>query len=128
MQKILALLTLIICLACFSAKAQKANCGKFHNGTFKMTYDGKTDTVIRAGAMQTELFNGTNKGTFNVKWVDDCSYTLIPTPETIKNNPGMPANMVVTVTLSNADKKACTQTITNNLTAEVITMHVEKIK
>lgn len=128
MRKILAVLLVMLCFGCVNAHAQKLSCGKFHNGTFRMEHDGMVDTVIRAGAIQTELFNNTKKGTFNVKWTEECTYTLIPTEETLKNEPNMPRNMVVTVKLSNTVKNTCTQTITNNLTAEIITMDVEKIK
>ena len=128
MRKIVSALLIMLCFACVNAHAQKLNCSKFHNGTFKMTFDGKTDTVIRAGAIQTELFNNTNKGTFNVKWTDECTYTLIPTAETLKKETGMPPNMVVTVKITATAKNTYTQTITNNLTAEVMTMDVEKIK
>lgn len=128
MRKLLAVLLLALCFACVKAQAQRLSCSKFHNGTFRMMHDGMVDTVIRKVAIQTELFNNTKKGTFNVKWIEECTYTLIPTEETLKNEPNMPRSMIVTVKLSNAVKNTCTQTITNNLTGEVITMDVEKIK
>jgi len=127
MRKILILTACMLCIACMHTFAQTLNCKKFKNGTFKTSYDGIIDTVIRNGALQTELTNSAHKGSFNVKWIDECTYTLTPTAETLNEQPDLP-NGVVTVKITAIDKNTCKQTITSTFSAQVITMDVEKIK
>lgn len=69
--------------------AQKMDCKKFKNGTFKLVdkTTGTTFIIKRKGTIQTEeIEGGAHKYSFHVDWIDDCSYMIKATEETIKLN------------------------------------------
>lgn len=71
------------------ASAQKLDCKKFKNGTFKLVdkTTGTTYIIKRKGTIQTEEIEGAeSKYSFQVDWIDDCSYMLKATEETLKRN------------------------------------------
>jgi len=102
MKKIL--FVLLILTVCFIVKsnAQSTNCKKFKNGTFKMTYQGKSGIIKRNGNIQDEYFDGSKIPTmsFTVKWLNDCTYTLDPTAATRKKNPAIPKDGIMTVKIT----------------------------
>lgn len=83
----------------FNAKAQAPDCKKFRNGTFKMTFEGKKGLIRRTGNIQEEFLNGDGKPTmtFTVNWLNDCTYTLTPTPATRKAYKDIPDNGIMRV-------------------------------
>jgi hypothetical protein len=63
------------------------DCKIYKNGTFKLvdTEKGKTYLIKRKGAVQEEKLVGEEgKVLFDVTWINDCSYTLHPTKESIE--------------------------------------------
>ena len=103
MKKLLFCLLINMCL-CFIAQAQKLDCNKYHNGTFKIkaTEDFPEEvTIERHGSEQTETTGSGFKASFYVKWIDDCTYTL--QLKKIINNPQnlqFPADTIVTVSIT----------------------------
>lgn len=91
MKKIVTLLLLICSLFSFElGMAQKNNCKKFKNGTFKLVDEnsGTTYIIERKGKLQIEHIKGSDqKLTFNVEWLDECTYLITPTKETLKIKP-----------------------------------------
>ena len=68
------------------ASAQKLDCKKFKNGTFKLVdkSTGTTFIIKRKGAIQTEEIEGESRSlSFTIKWIDDCKYTVLATQETL---------------------------------------------
>ena len=56
----------------------KLTCSKFRTGKFEvMAADGLVMTIDRTENLQTETINGVSSK-YDVVWVDDCSYKLIP--------------------------------------------------
>jgi len=69
--------------------AQKLDCKKIKNGTFKLVdkTTGTTFIIKRKGSIQTEEIVGEDgKYSFQVVWIDDCSYTIKATQETLRRN------------------------------------------
>ncbi|AXG74819.1 hypothetical protein DVK85_11490 [Flavobacterium arcticum] len=84
-------ITLLLCLLLSSLSIySQSNCADFKNGTFKFT-DKETNRVciiIREGNKQIEKMEDTQDKSYDfaIKWTDSCTYTVTPTPATIKKN------------------------------------------
>ncbi len=68
-----------------TAFAQKIPCTQYHEGTFKVTdpKSKKVCIITRKGDVQTERMEESDETyDFNLVWLDDCTYTLTPTPAT----------------------------------------------
>lgn len=67
----------------------QSKCAQFREGKFKVT-DPKTKKVClitREGETQTEKLEEAEEAfTFDIKWLDDCTYTLTPTAATLARN------------------------------------------
>lgn len=84
-------------------KTRPPNCKAFTNGTFSYKARGRTILVTRYGAVQEESVISTKdtiRLSFNVKWPDECTYTLVPTNETIASYPKLSKNNLVTATIT----------------------------
>lgn len=72
----------------FTGSAQ-SKCAQVREGKFKVT-DPKTKKVClitREGETQTEKLEEAEEAfTFDIKWLDDCTYTLTPTAATLARN------------------------------------------
>ena len=129
MRKILTAALLLVFLAYAETYAQKLDCSKFHNGTFKMSAGGRDYIITRSGTIQTERLEQLNTSMiFNVKWTDDCTYTLTPTKEVLQKYPAMPKNTLMTVRIIKTTKNSYTQTTAANTINKVITCEMVKIK
>jgi hypothetical protein len=109
---------------------QKLECPKFANGSFKIV-DSETGTsfIKRYGTRQSEITEGRKDSTiFIVKWIDDCTYTLIPTEETRKKYPSLPDNAMLTVRIIETKDKSYIQTSTSNFYDTKATNEVIKIQ
>ncbi|HLC82881.1 MAG TPA: hypothetical protein VJI69_03555 [Bacteroidia bacterium] len=110
---------------------QAMDCKKFKEGTFKTLPqdDAPETTIVRKGEIQKEKTKGT-RGTSEliVKWIDDCTYTLTPTEKTLKKSPGLPKNMVLTVTITDVKEHSYMQTTTCNVFDFKLTFEIFKIK
>src|SRR5690349_12347258 len=67
------------------AYAKNPDCKKFRDGKFKIVDGEATIYIVREGKRQAEIMEGEEDSSFFVvKWIDDCTYTLVPTKETWK--------------------------------------------
>jgi len=107
---------------------QSKDCSKFKNGTFKLV-DSKLENyiIVRKGKHQTESY-ADKKMKFIVKWIDDCTYTLTPTKKTMRKNPNLPKDGVLTVTIIEVKEISYIQTSTSNFSTEALTKEMIKIK
>ena len=117
-----------ICFYSNSALGQKLDCEHFKNGIFKMTDKGNTTIITRSGAKQTEVLNGSNKPTsYKVKWLNECTYVLIPNQDVFDKYPELPKNALLTVRIISTTDSTYTQTSSSNFSDLVFTSRVTKI-
>jgi len=115
--------------------AQPMNCEKFKTGKFRSTFEGRAIVIERSGTIQTEsltVLNGKTLKTpmvmvLNVKWLNDCTYTLTLTAETLKKYPKYPKNAVITVKIIKANEHSYTQSATANFSNEAAVSEVYKV-
>lgn len=91
------------------------NCAKFKNGTFKLTdpKSKKVCIITRDGDKQTEKMEESDEAyDFDIVWVDDCTYTVSPTPATAARNPEVLKAGTMTVKITKTKAKSYTQKIT----------------
>jgi hypothetical protein len=105
---------LLIFSACFSAYSQK-NYTQFRNGKFRVT-DPKSQKVCiitRDGDTQTEKMEESDEVyDFDIKWLDDCTYIVTPTPATIARNKDVLKAGTMTVKITKAKDSTYVQNIT----------------
>ncbi|MGV3459625.1 MAG: hypothetical protein ACO1N9_04130 [Flavobacterium sp.] len=96
-----------------SAFAQES-CAKFRTGTFKVT-DPKSKQVCiitRTGDTQTEkMVESDETYDFDVKWLDDCTYTVTPTPASVAKNKDLSKAGTMTVTMTKVKDSSYVQNI-----------------
>ncbi len=81
------ILLILVVLLFSSVSFGQEKWGRYKDGTFKLVDKVRNETHIikRKGNIQSEEVEGTTlKYDFEVKWINDCSYTLHPTEDTIK--------------------------------------------
>lgn len=115
--------------------AQSINCEKFKNGKFRSTFEGRSIVIERSGTTQTEYLTVLNGKTLktpmvmvlNVKWLNDCTYTLSLTAESLKKYPKFPKNAVITVKIINVNENSYTQSATRNFSNKAAVSEVYKV-
>jgi len=115
----------------FGLYAQSLNCEKFKSGKFQSTYNGHTAIIERRGSRQTEYFinlKDSLKMSFDVKWLNSCSYTLVPTKESFDKYPKLPKSAVITVEITNTTANSYTQKSTASFTPGTIISEMIIIK
>jgi len=117
---------LLLLLLSMNACTTSQDCQKFRNGKFMMIYKGHTTIITRYGGTQTETLDSAHS-TLNVKWVDDCTYILTPTKETLKRRPEIHKDNFVKVEITKVNPNSYMQTSTNNFSDIVITAEIFKI-
>jgi hypothetical protein len=118
------------CLFGFCVYSQSPNCAKFKNGKFKTIINGRTSIIERSGSVQKEvLFKLADsvKMTFEVKWIDDCRYSLKPVKEWFDKHPQAPKNMLITVKIIATSPNSYTQTSSSNFSPQIVTSEMIKI-
>lgn len=113
-------IVLILCLFTlgYTGSAQ-TTCAQVREGKFKVT-DPKTKKVCfitREGETQTEkLEEAEDAFTFDIKWLDDCTYTLTPTAATLARNKDVKdiGTMTVKITQVKEDSYMHKVTVANN--------------
>jgi hypothetical protein len=111
--------------------AQSLDCKKFRNGKFKSTFEGRTAIIERLGSIQKEYFinlKDSLKISFNVNWLDNCTYTLTPTKESFEKYPRLPQNALITVKITNTTPNSYTQNSSSNFINKTIVSEVIKIQ
>ena len=124
-------LTFFILLSTFQLQAQSASCSNFKNGKFKSTVGGRTVIIERNGSYQKEYLidvEDSLKMSFNVNWLDDCTYTLTPTKEAYQKYPKLPKNALITVRMTNVTLNGYTQSSTSNFVNKTIVGKVLRLK
>jgi hypothetical protein len=124
----LFLFTFLLLILSFGLHAQSLNCTKFRNGKFKSTFDGRTEIIERSGSIQHEYFINSKDSlnlSFNVEWLDDCTYTLTLTKESLER---FPKNGMITVKITNTNINSYTQSSTSNFINKTIVSEVIKIQ
>jgi hypothetical protein len=124
------LLQILMSVAFFKAFAQAPDCAKFKNGKFKTIVNGQTSIIERLGSVQNEyLINlkDTLKITFDVKWIDDCSYTLKPVEAWLATHPRVPKSAFTTVKIIATSSNSYTQTSSSNFTSQTMTSEMFKL-
>ncbi len=111
-KKITLLLSFILSVSAF---AQQSDCAKFRNGTFKVTDPASKQTCIitRDGNIQTEKMEASEEVyDFDLVWIDDCTYTVSPTPATVARNKDVLKGGTMTVKIIKATDNSYTQRVT----------------
>ena len=91
------------------------DCKKYKNGFFKIMRAGEFSLIKRISDKQYENTSLSKiPNVFNVKWKNDCTYTLTPTPETIKLKRGFNKNTVLTIEISMQNTKSFTELVSLN--------------
>lgn len=107
------LLIALLLITITSAFAQEG-CSKFRTGVFKVT-DPKSKQVCiitRDGDTQTEKMEESEEVyDFDVKWLDDCTYTVTPTPGSVAKNKDLSKAGTMTVTISKVKDSSYVQNI-----------------
>lgn len=117
-------------LMSYAIKAQSPDCKKFRNGSFKMESNGITSFIERKGKRQSEK-SPARAGTyhFKVRWINKCTYTLVPTKGTMKETlfRDLPKNAMLTITITEVKENSYIQTSTANFTDMILTSEVFSI-
>jgi hypothetical protein len=124
------LLLLLFAGAARPAAAQQPACKTVHMGTFQMTgSDGTTTRITRKGNQQTELVSNSNQQTdYTVKWLDDCTYVLIPGASVFAKYPETPPNARLTVRIVSVGKKGYSIEATSNFSEAVMRGEVTRVQ
>ncbi|MDV6168510.1 hypothetical protein R1T16_08750 [Flavobacterium sp. DG1-102-2] len=104
-------ITLLFSIGGYSQSA----CGKFKNGTFKVTdpKSKKVCIITRNDDKQTERMEESDETfDFEIKWLDDCTYTVTPTASAVAQNQKILDIGTMTVKITKAKDSSYTQRIT----------------
>jgi len=113
-----------------SDQPKATDCRKFRNGTFKIVDEKLGNfTIVRKGDTQVETKEGdTGSIVFQVKWIDDCTYTLTPGETFRKKFPQIPSNAILTVNIIKTTANSYTQRSTANFTSFAIDSEMVKVR
>ena len=106
-------LSLLVLL--FLGYSQDSSCSKFREGTFKVTDPAtkKVCILTRQGNTQTErMEDAAEIYDFTINWIDNCTYTINPTPATAARNKDVLKAGTMTVKIIKATDSSYTQRIT----------------
>jgi hypothetical protein len=95
--------------------AQSADCAKYKNGTFKVTDPASKQVCIitRKDNVQTEKMEQSEEVyDFDLVWIDDCTYTVSPTPATVARNKDVSKAGTMTVRITKTTDTSYVQRIT----------------
>ena len=93
----------------------QGSCLKHKDGTFKVTDPAtkKVCIITRKGNTQTERMEDTPEiYDFTINWIDDCTYTINPTPATSARNKDVLKAGTMTVKIIKATDTSYTQRVT----------------
>ena len=112
MEKNITFFTLIVLLPFFGFSQN--TCTKFKEGTFKVTDPAtkKVCIITRSGNIQTEkMEDDAEVYDFDIVWIDDCTYTVSPTPATAARNKDATKAGTMTVQITRAKDSTYVQRI-----------------
>ena len=120
---------LVMIFSVTSVYAQKPGCKIFHEGKFRTTNQGKEITFTRKGNQQVQYFDKVKEPTiYTIKWINDCTATLIPGKKQLAKLKGVPANAALTQKITNISATSYTHVTSANFTKQTITGEIFKIK
>ena len=112
-------ITLIILIIFTSlGHSQSKECAKFREGTFKVTDPASKKVCIikREGDTQTErLEESAEEYSFDIAWLDDCTYTLTPTAATIARKKEVADIGIMTVKITKTNEDSYVHKVTVSL-------------
>ena len=109
--------------------AQKPGCKIFHEGKFRTTNQGKELIFTRKGNQQVQYFDKSKEPTiYIIKWINDCTATLIVRKDQLAKFKGMPANAMLTQKITNTSATSYSHVTSANFTKQTITGEIFKIK
>lgn len=111
-KKITLLLTLLFSLSGFG---QERSCTHFKNGTFRITDPAtkKVCIITRDGDTQTEKMEESEEVyDFDITWIDDCTYTVTPTPASTARNKKLLKGGTMTVKITQVNEYSYIQRVT----------------
>jgi hypothetical protein len=123
-------LGLMLCNITFLSNlfGQLNDCSKFKYGKFKLPNpELKNYIITRNDSIQTES-DDSGTSTFKVKWIDNCSYNLIPTEETLNKIPDLPKNAIIYVKIIEVKENSYIYTTKSNFSDLVQKFEMIKIK
>jgi len=127
----LGLLTIFLLASSITIFSQTPSCKSLHNGSFKIFDKDAGNTYIkRTDNVQTETNEKMGfEMTFDVKWVDDCTYELRP-KKLIKGDPSMfgDGKGVLTTKIKTINETNYIAETTSNFSDQTLTFVVKIIK
>ena len=108
---------IIVAAVLFSAMmfAQAKDCAKYKDGTFRLTDPAtkKVCIITREGNRQTERMEASDETyDFDIVWIDNCTYTINPTPSTIARKKDVQKGGTMTVKILQAKDSSYVQRVT----------------
>jgi hypothetical protein len=137
MRQLLLLFSVVFSLLLFNpgafAQGPGQKCNAFHEGKFKLVSNvsGKNYYVTRTKKYQTEQEEGDpQQYVFKIKWIDDCTYTLVPhnVPEEFKKSWGKKDVLLVEIREVEGNKCVCYAKFKNKKESKMHITHLEKIE
>jgi hypothetical protein len=105
------------------------DCRPLRTGTFKTTIKGKTTVMERTATTESDYLDGAVVPViYKIKWTGDCSYTLTPTPQTLKLHPEIRKDAVFTVETYLKNTYSYTQVLSANYSKAKTNIEVYKVK
>jgi len=107
--------TILLLISAYFGFSQEKPCMKFREGTFKVTDPAskKVCIITRNGNVQTEKMEENEEVyDFDLVWIDDCTYTVSPTPATAARNKAVLKAGTMTVKIIRAKDNSYTQRVT----------------
>jgi len=104
------------------------DCKKLRTGKFRSLIDGKTTIMERTPTTETDYLDGNVvSAIYTVKWLNDCTYTLTPTEQTVKLHPEIRKGAVFTVEIVLKNTNSYTTVVSANYTKVKNNIEVYKI-
>jgi hypothetical protein len=105
------------------------DCKTLRTGTFKSIIQGKTTIMERTATTETDYLDGNVvSAIYAVKWLNDCTYTLTPTEQTIKLHPEIKKGTIFTVEIVLKNTNSYTTIVSANYTKAKNNVEVYKVK
>jgi hypothetical protein len=96
-----------------------------------LSYGGKTLIVERSGSRQKEYYiklKDSLSMAFDVRWLNECTYTLVPAKETFEKYPKLPKNGLLTVEITQTTSDSYTGKVSSNFSDTSVVYKFIKIR
>lgn len=109
------------------AFAQNKDCQKFKHGTYTLNVESEKCILILKGNKQIEKCDGI-KYIFDLKWTNDCTYTLTPNKKTIAKYDSFKSHNKVIVEILSTKASSYQARVTSNFDDKVLYTEIYKLK